>query len=58
MTKRKKRTLISLAVFVGLLVAAVFYFRDNADLEQIEKDQEISAEKAADDLADDLNASF
>ena len=57
MTKKKK-ILNGVIFLVGLIVFAVYYFKDNTDLEKVEKTQDDSAKKAAKFMEEDLNASF
>ena len=56
--KKKKKLLIFLLVFAAIIISLVFYFKDNTDVTVIEKQQDASAIEAADDILNDLNASF
>jgi hypothetical protein len=57
MTKKKK-ILNGIIFLVGLIVFAVYYFKDNTDLAKVEKKQDDSAKEAAKIMEEDLNASF
>lgn len=56
--KKKKKLLVFTFIFTAVLVFVIFYFKDNTDVAKIEKKQDASAIETADDLLDDLNASF
>lgn len=54
MTKKKK-ILNGVIFLVGLIVFVIYYFKDNTDMEKVEKKQDASAEKAADSMSNALN---
>ena len=56
--KKKKGFLIFTVVFLAAIVFAIFYFRDPANTEAIEKEQDADAVETADELIDNLNSSF
>ena len=49
MTKKKK-ILNGVIFLVGLIVFAIYYFKDNTDMKKVEKAQDDSAKKAADSI--------
>jgi len=57
MTKKKK-LLNGIIFLVGLIVFVVYYFKDNTDMEKVEKAQDESAKDSAEvklpDLSEDL----
>ena len=55
MTKKKK-ILNGVIFLVGLIVFAIYYFKDNTDLAKVEKAQYDSAKKAAEDPETGLGA--
>ena len=57
MTKKKK-ILNGVIFLVGLIVFAIYYFKDNTDLAKVEKAQDDSAKESAEIMEEDLNASF
>jgi hypothetical protein len=56
--KRGKKLLIGLGVFTLLIAAAFIIFHDNADVDQIEKEQQADIDKVVPEKFDNLNASF
>ena len=55
MTKKKK-ILNGVIFLVGLIVFAIYYFKDNTDLAKVEKKQDDSAKKSAEDPETGLDA--
>lgn len=56
--KLGKKILIVLGVLIVLAGGAFIYFHDNADVEEIEKEQQADIDEVVPEKFDDLNSSF
>lgn len=56
--KLAKKILIVLGVLAVIIGTAFFIFHDDADVEQIEKEQQANIDETVPEKFDELNASF
>ncbi|MCB9189056.1 MAG: hypothetical protein H6599_07215 [Flavobacteriales bacterium] len=56
--KLAKRILIVLGVLVAIIGTAFIIFHDDADVEQIEKEQQADIDETVPEKFDELNSSF